>query len=174
MTKDISLDLVHFRSYYRCTHKTDKACPAKRTVQRNNNNDGDSGPPRYTVVYISEHSCLANEEMAAPTIPVTSTNTAAAPGIATFFPSSSSTAISTGTQSLASSDTTLSGGTIAGANPMPNECPDCWSMFAVDGDCDEYLLQDMDFAGPIISPVHATEADGSWIHDLFDNNSPFV
>jgi hypothetical protein len=73
MTKYISLDFVHCRSYYRCTHITDKACPAKRTVQRKNDSDGDNGPPRYTVVYISEHSCMATEEVAAPTILETST-----------------------------------------------------------------------------------------------------
>ncbi|KAM0897586.1 hypothetical protein ACQ4PT_022466 [Festuca glaucescens] len=159
------------RSYYRCIHSTEKACPAKRTVQRNNDGDVDSGPPRYTVVYISEHSCMGTvEAAAAPTILDTKTPTA--PG---FFPSSSS-AISTGTQSLASSDTIWSGGTIAGANLTPNECPDCWSMFAVDGDCweEDPLLQDMDFAGPIMSPVQVAAADGSWIHDLFDNESPFV
>ncbi|KAM0895699.1 hypothetical protein ACQ4PT_023671 [Festuca glaucescens] len=164
------------RSYYRCTHSTDKACPAKRTVQHNNDSDGDSAPPRYTLVYISDHSCMVTEEVAAPSILETSTNTAAAPGIAAFFPSSSSTAISTGTQSLASSDTTWSGGTIAGTNPTLNECPDCWSMFAVQGDYWEEnpMLQDMDFAGPIMSPVHVAEADGSCIHDLFDNDFPFV
>ncbi|XP_051208818.1 uncharacterized protein [Lolium perenne] len=162
------------RSYYRCTHNTDKGCQAKRTVQRNNDDAGDSGPPRYTVVYISEHSCMVTEEVGAPTILETSTNKTAAPGIATFFPSSSSTAISTGTQSLASSDTTWSGGTIASTNPAPNEC--CLSMFAVDGDCwdeDPLLQQDMDFVGPMMSPVHAVAADGSWIHDLFDNESAF-
>jgi hypothetical protein len=46
-------------------------------------------------------------------------------------------------------------------------------MFAVDGDYWEEnpLLKDMDFAGPIMSPA---AADGSWIHDLFDNDSPFI
>jgi hypothetical protein len=109
---------------------------------------------------------MATEEVAAPTILETSTNTAAALGIAAFFPSSSNTAISIGTQSLASSGTTWSGGTIVGANPTPNECPDCWSMFAVDGDYWEEnpLLQDMDFAA----------ADGSWINLVLDIRPHFL
>ena len=36
------------------------------------------------------------------------------------------------------------------------------------------MLQEMDFAGPIMSPVHVAATDGSWINDLFVNESPFV
>lgn len=168
----------HPRSYYRCTNSTDQGCPAKRTVQRNDDGDGDSGPHKYTVVYILEHTCKTTEAMAVPVILETTvrSKSPAAPDNAAVF-SSSSSAISTGTQSPASSDITWSGGTVAGANPTPSE-------FTVDGDCWEWdpsttalagaLLQEMDFAGPIMSPVHVAATEGSWITDLFVNESPFV
>ncbi|CAM0950454.1 unnamed protein product [Alopecurus aequalis] len=175
------------RSYYRCTNSTDQACPAKRTVQRNDDGDGDGGSPKYTVVYISEHSCRSIEAVAAPVILETTvrTKTPSAPDIAAVFPNSSS-AISLGIQSPASSDITWSGGTVAGANTMSREHGDCSSLFAVNGGCWEWdpsttsptaaptLLQEMDFAGPIMSPVHVAATDGSWINDLFVNELPFV
>ncbi|KAM0898001.1 hypothetical protein ACQ4PT_022226 [Festuca glaucescens] len=175
----------HPRSYYRCTNSADQACPAKRTVQRNDEGDGDGGPPKYTVVYIAEHSCKLTEAAAAPVILETTvrTKTPAAPDTAALF-SSSSSAFSTGTQSPASSDGTWSGGTVSEANPMLMERGDCSSLFDVDGDCWEWdpsstapaaaLLQDIDFAGPIMSPVHVAATDGSWINDLFLNETPFV
>uniref|UniRef100_A0ACD5YHW2 Uncharacterized protein n=1 Tax=Avena sativa TaxID=4498 RepID=A0ACD5YHW2_AVESA len=169
------------RSYYRCTNSMDQACPAKRTVQRNEDGDGDGGQPKYTVVYISEHSCKTAEAVAAPVILETTarTKSLAAPDDAAVFASSSSAA-STGTQSPATSDITWSGCTVAGANPTPTE-------FAADSDCWEWdpspaapavaaaaLLQEMDFARPIMSPVHVAATDGSWINDLFVNESLFV
>ncbi|KAK1629267.1 hypothetical protein QYE76_003582 [Lolium multiflorum] len=174
------------RSYYRCTNSADQACPAKRTVQRNDDGDGDGGrPPKYTVVYISEHSCKLTEAAAAPVILETTVGTKApaAPDTAAVF-SSSSSAFSNGTQSPASSDGTWSDGTVSEANPVPRERGDCSSLFDVDGDYWEWdpsptapaaaLLQDMDFARPIMSPVHIAATDGSWINDLFFNESPFV
>jgi hypothetical protein len=157
-------------------------------VQRNDDGEGDGGSPKYTVVYISEHSCKTAEAVAAPIILETTvrTKTAADIDIAAVFPSSSS-AISTGTQSPASSDITWSGGTVAGGNATTRECGDSSSLFAVDSDCWEWnpsptasaaaaaLLQEMDFAGPIMSPVHVAAADGSWINDLlFVNEAPFI
>lgn len=174
----------HPRSYYRCTNSADQACPAKRTVQRNDDGDGDAGPPKYTVVYIAEHSCKLTEAAAAPVILETTvrTKTPAAPDTAAVF-SSSSSAFSNGTQSPASSDGTWSDGTVSEANPVLWERGDCSSLFDVNADCWEWdpsptapaaaLLQDMDFAGPIMSPVHVAAADGSWINELF-LKSPFV
>uniref|UniRef100_A0ACD5YK29 Uncharacterized protein n=1 Tax=Avena sativa TaxID=4498 RepID=A0ACD5YK29_AVESA len=169
------------RSYYRCTNSMDQACPAKRTVQRNDvDGDGDGGPPKYTVVYILEHSCKAAEAVAAPVILETTVVRTKTPHTAAVFPTSSS-AVSTGTQSSASSGITWSGCTVAGANPTPpRERGGCSSLFAVHGDCWEWgpaltSFQDMDFAGPIMSPVHVAATDGSWISsDLFVNESPFV
>ncbi|TVU27257.1 hypothetical protein EJB05_29855 [Eragrostis curvula] len=60
------------RSYYRCTWSAEQGCPAKRTVQRNDddivNGGVDGSPPKYTVVYVAEHTCSANESMEAPVI----------------------------------------------------------------------------------------------------------
>ena len=156
-------------------------------MQRNDDGYADGGPPKYTVVYISEHSCRSTEAVAAPVILETTvrTKTPSAPDIAAVF-SNSPSAISTGTQSPASSDITWSGGTVAGANSTPREDGDFSSLFDVDGDCWEWdqsttspnaaptMLQEMDFAGPIMSPVHVAATDGSWINDLFVNESPFV
>ncbi|CAN6344219.1 unnamed protein product, partial [Urochloa humidicola] len=53
---------MYARSYYGCTRSAEQGCPAKRTVQRND--DG----PQYTVVYMGEHTCTANDSMEAPVI----------------------------------------------------------------------------------------------------------
>ncbi|GJN07155.1 hypothetical protein PR202_ga24957 [Eleusine coracana subsp. coracana] len=49
------------RSYYRCTRSEEQGCPAKRTVQRND--DDGNNTPKYTVVYMAEHTCTANDSM---------------------------------------------------------------------------------------------------------------
>uniref|UniRef100_J3NAU6 WRKY domain-containing protein n=1 Tax=Oryza brachyantha TaxID=4533 RepID=J3NAU6_ORYBR len=51
------------RSYYRCTNSTDQGCGAKKTVQRNDDGGG-GGAARYTVAYISEHTCKSVESVA--------------------------------------------------------------------------------------------------------------
>ncbi|XP_062181786.1 transcription factor WRKY45-1-like [Phragmites australis] len=57
------------RSYYRCTRSAEQGCPAKRTVQRNDDDgSGGNGAPKYTVVYTAEHSCKANDSLEAPVI----------------------------------------------------------------------------------------------------------
>jgi hypothetical protein len=156
-------------------------------VQRNDEVAADGGSPMYTVVYISEHTCKSTEAVAAPVILETTVRTKTQDIIPTVFPSSSS-GISTSTQSPASSDITWSGGTVAGANATPSDRGDSSSLFVVDGDSWEWdqsptaaaasaaaLLQEMDFAGPIMSPVHVAATDGSWINELlFLNETPFV
>ncbi|WVZ56843.1 hypothetical protein U9M48_007316 [Paspalum notatum var. saurae] len=42
----------HPRSYYRCTHKSDQGCGAKRYVQR-----CDNDPSKHVVTYYGEHTC---------------------------------------------------------------------------------------------------------------------
>ncbi|KAK3151548.1 hypothetical protein QOZ80_3AG0247330 [Eleusine coracana subsp. coracana] len=40
------------RSYFRCTHRSDQGCPAKRQVQR-----CDADPSKHVVTYYGEHTC---------------------------------------------------------------------------------------------------------------------
>lgn len=40
------------RGYYRCTHKSDQGCPAKRQVQ-----PYDADPSKHVVTYFGEHTC---------------------------------------------------------------------------------------------------------------------
>ncbi|CAD6270646.1 unnamed protein product [Miscanthus lutarioriparius] len=62
------------RSYYRCTRSAEQGCPAKRTVQRNDDGgDAATTTPEYTVVYVAEHTCTANDSLEAPVILETST-----------------------------------------------------------------------------------------------------
>ncbi|KAL6649875.1 hypothetical protein ACP70R_014099 [Stipagrostis hirtigluma subsp. patula] len=42
----------HPRSYYRCTHRSDQGCNAKRHVQL-----CESNPPKYVITYYGEHTC---------------------------------------------------------------------------------------------------------------------
>ncbi|KAJ1297244.1 hypothetical protein BS78_01G362900 [Paspalum vaginatum] len=42
----------HPRSYYRCTHKSDQGCSAKRYVQR-----CETDPSKHVVAYYGEHTC---------------------------------------------------------------------------------------------------------------------
>ncbi|GJN28461.1 hypothetical protein PR202_gb16588 [Eleusine coracana subsp. coracana] len=52
------------RSYYRCTRSEEQGCPAKRTVQRNDDcGNNTMEAPKYTVVYRAEHTCTANDSM---------------------------------------------------------------------------------------------------------------
>lgn len=46
------LNSPHPRSYYRCTHKSDQGCKAKRHVQR-----CETDPSKHVVTYIGEHTC---------------------------------------------------------------------------------------------------------------------
>jgi hypothetical protein len=41
-----------FRSYYRCTHKSERGCDAKRQVQA-----CETDPPKFTITYYGEHTC---------------------------------------------------------------------------------------------------------------------
>ncbi|VAI15997.1 unnamed protein product [Triticum turgidum subsp. durum] len=138
----------HPRNYYRCTNSTNQGCPAKRTVQRNDDDGSDDGRPKYTVVYISEHSCKATESAAVPVILETTvrTDTAAAPDVAVVP------------------------GSDGGANVPPRERDDYSRLFAIEDDCWGWnasppapaaaaaLLQEMDFDGPIRSPAETADA----------------
>lgn len=42
----------HPRSYYRCTHKSERGCDAKRQVQA-----CETDPPKFTITYYGEHTC---------------------------------------------------------------------------------------------------------------------
>lgn len=53
----------HPRSYYRCTHKTDQGCNAKRQVQA-----CEADPSKYAVTYYGEHTCSDYPSSTAPMI----------------------------------------------------------------------------------------------------------
>ncbi|ESW21553.1 hypothetical protein PHAVU_005G080400 [Phaseolus vulgaris] len=48
----ITTNAKYFRSYYRCTHKHDKGCPAIKQVQRIQED-----PPLYRTTYYGNHNC---------------------------------------------------------------------------------------------------------------------
>jgi len=128
---------MYARSYYRCTWSAEQGCPAKRTVQRNDDGDdihgGGGAPAEYTVVYMGEHTCTPNDSMEAPFI-LETTAAAAVP------------VTSAGGSCCSSTSTTTSWA------PAPAAASS---------------LQELeDFTGPIRSPVHMAAADG-WTIDHF-------
>ncbi|CAN6362079.1 unnamed protein product [Urochloa humidicola] len=167
---------MYARSYYRCTRSAEQGCPAKRTVQRND--DGGS-PAKYTVVYMGEHTCTANDSLEAPVIlettavvvPAASTNNK------TIRPQhdDDDTAINSTSAGSCSSTTT----TATGIESPAISDDITWSWSSSDHVVDDYsglfpvydswapaTLQEMeDFTGPIRSPVHVP-ADG-WTIDHF-------
>ncbi|KAK8955183.1 WRKY transcription factor 55 [Platanthera guangdongensis] len=51
------------RTYFKCTYTDDRGCPAKKTVQRKQD---DSIIPKYEVCYIMQHTCKAMETNCIP------------------------------------------------------------------------------------------------------------
>ncbi|CAN6380376.1 unnamed protein product [Urochloa humidicola] len=173
---------MYARSYYRCTRSAEQGCPAKRTVQRN---DDGGNPAKYAVVYMGEHTCTANDCMEAPVIlettsvvvPAASTRTSTNNYNKTMRPQhDDDTAInSTSAGSCSSTATTATG--IIESPAISDDIT--WSWSSSDHVVDDYsglfpvydswapaTLQEMeDFAGPIRSPVHVP-ADG-WTIDHF-------
>ncbi|CAL4995890.1 unnamed protein product [Urochloa decumbens] len=173
---------TYARSYYRCTRSAEQGCPAKRTVQRNDDGGEDGGnPAKYTVVYMGEHTCTANDSLEAPVILETtavvvpavsatsSTNkqqrrpqhdddTAAINSSMAGSCCSSTTTTATGIiESPATSDITWS---------SSDHVDDYSGLFPVYDSWAPASLQEMeDFTGPIRSPVHIP-ADG-WTIDHF-------
>ncbi|CAN6330204.1 unnamed protein product [Urochloa humidicola] len=161
---------MYARSYYRCTRSAEQGCPAKRTVQRND--DG----PEYTVVYMGEHTCTPNDSLEAPVILETaatvvpaasnsSTNNNDEGTINSIAPTTSAGSYScttstdiTGVESPVISDITWSSS--SGSND------DYSGLFPVYDIWAPVSLQEMeDFTGPIRSPVHIA-ADGWTIDHL--------
>ncbi|CAO2145379.1 unnamed protein product [Urochloa humidicola] len=158
---------MYARSYYRCTRSAEQGCPAKRTVQRND--DG----PEYTVVYMGEHTCTADDSLQAPVIlettaavvPATSnssTNNNDGGTINSIAPTTSAGSCScttstgiTGVESPAISDITW--------NSSSGSSDDYSGLFPVYDSWAPVSLQD--FTGPIRSPVHIA-ADGWTIDHL--------
>ncbi|XP_062203335.1 transcription factor WRKY45-2-like isoform X2 [Phragmites australis] len=183
---------VYPRSYYKCKRSAEQGCPAKRTVQRDDDDDG-NGVPKYTVVYTAEHACRANDSLEAPVIlettavPASATTTKQRPedddeslaAAAIFLPaarrdhavdapavgsSPTTTTAATGTESPAISDMTWS-------SSASERVDDYCGLFAVHDSwaptpAASSLLQEIeDFTGPIRSPVHIA-ADG-WTIDQY-------
>jgi hypothetical protein len=183
---------LYCRSYYRCTQSAEQGCPAKRTVQRNDDDDGGisgGGAPKYTVVYMTEHTCTANDssmELLPPVILETATvpaaNKTAADDIA--GPAEARRRHDGAAVDSASSPaTTMSVVTTTGTAQSPATSDVTWSStasnkehaiiedFLYEGllDVDDrwkssLLVQDDDFTGPIRSPVHIA-ADSCWTID---------
>ncbi|TKW07535.1 hypothetical protein SEVIR_7G313500v4 [Setaria viridis] len=175
---------MYARSYYRCTRSAEQGCPAKRTVQRNDDGDNGGAAPKYTVVCMGEHTCTATDSLEAPVI--LETTAVVAPGIIgtnkrpdeddnddTFTSAGSTTTTGTGVESPAISDITWSSSSCGGDYVVDDygaglfDVHDSWASSA--------SLQEMeDFTGPIRSPVHVP-ADG-WTIDHFllqlANNEP--
>ncbi|RLM59096.1 putative WRKY transcription factor 58 [Panicum miliaceum] len=178
---------MYARSYYRCTRSAEQGCPAKRTVQRNHDGgDGDGTPPKYTVVYMGEHTCTANDSMEAPVIletaavvaPVTSNSikrpqshdgTAPTTSAGSCSITSTSSSTATGIESPAISDITYWSSSSSGGYAVDDYCRlfgvhDSWAPPATAA---ASSLREMeDFTGPIRSPVHIAAADG-WTIDHF-------
>ncbi|KQJ92544.1 probable WRKY transcription factor 29 [Brachypodium distachyon] len=176
------------RSYYRCTNSTDQGCPAKRTVQRNEDGaDGSDGgtkaAPKYTVVYISAHTCKTTDSALVPPVILETT-------VPDVVPASSSSC--SGSTSCITGTTTTNSPVSSSDATTWSERRGCSSKFAVDDDNLDYscwdastvavrpsaaalLAQEMvdDFAGPIRSPVHAV-AGGDWTNDFFVGEPPCV
>ncbi|CAM0152476.1 unnamed protein product [Urochloa decumbens] len=172
---------MYARSYYRCTRSAEQGCPAKRTVQRN---DDDGNPAKYTVVYMGEHTCTANDSLEAPVIlettavvvPASATSSSANKqqqrrpqhdddtaainnsSMAGSCCSSTTTTAATGIiESPATSDITWS---------SSDHVVDYSGLFPIYDSWAPASLQEMeDFTGPIRSPVHVP-TDG-WTIDQF-------
>jgi hypothetical protein len=177
------------RSYYRCTRSAEQGCPAKRTVQRN---DDDHGPtmdssPKYTVVYMVEHTCTANDSMEPPPVILETA----------FLPEAEARQDAAAVDSSSSPYTTVSITTTGGTAESPATSDVTWSstannnehaiddllyqgLFDVDdrwAEMSSLLVQgDMEyFTGPIRSPVHIA-ADSCWTMDqqLYLVNEPII
>ncbi|CAL4904545.1 unnamed protein product [Urochloa decumbens] len=168
--------------YARCTRSAEQGCPAKRTVQRNDDSGGDDGsnPAKYTVVYMGEHTCTANDSLEAPVILETT---------AVVVPAASATSSSTNKQrrpqhddDTAAINSSMGGScsstttTATGIIESPATSDITWSssdhaddysgLFPVYDSWAPASLQEMeDFTGPIRSPVHVP-TDG-WTIDHF-------
>ncbi|XP_062196907.1 transcription factor WRKY19-like isoform X2 [Phragmites australis] len=166
------------RCYYRCTRSAEQGCPAKRTVQRNDDgdDDGSGAAPKYTVVYMAEHTCKANDPLEAPVILET---TAAVPSnnSTSFMKAARHDADDAPVSSSSPAAPTTGAGT---ESPTTSEIT--WS--STSGHVDDYsglfavhdswvltpapsLLQETEdyFTGPIRSPVHI--AAGGWTMDHY-------
>ncbi|CAL4911922.1 unnamed protein product [Urochloa decumbens] len=171
---------MYARSYYRCTRSAEQGCPAKRTVQRNDDGDDGGAAPEYTVVYMGEHTCTANDSLEAPVILETAAVVVAAASATSSTNKqrrpqhdddtaaikssmagsySSTTTIATGIiESPATSDITWSS--------SDHVVDDYSGLFPVYDSWAPASLQEMeDFTGPIRSPVHVP-TDG-WTIDHF-------
>ncbi|KAF8706995.1 hypothetical protein HU200_030522 [Digitaria exilis] len=142
---------MYARSYYRCTRSAEQGCPAKRTVQRNDDLDG-AAPAEYTVVYMGDHTCTPNDDYSLEAPPVILETTAAAVAPA------ASTTTSAADQSPAISDDMTSRSSSDYADDYYGPL-----QFAVNDDswAQETMMEDL-ISGPIRSPLHIPDAADAW------------
>lgn len=169
------------RGYYRCTNSTQQGCPAKRTVQRDDDDvgigmNGDGGPPKYTVVYIAEHICKTTESVA-PVILETTVRTKkpaadndAAAHVLLLAPDdvvvpADSTTIGSSTTTAAAAATTT---TNTGTEPPAISSDITWSGDANSSDHDYYPRVDGLFA---VDDWHPTPAAATLVQEM-DINGP--
>uniref|UniRef100_A0A0D9XWA4 WRKY domain-containing protein n=1 Tax=Leersia perrieri TaxID=77586 RepID=A0A0D9XWA4_9ORYZ len=162
------------RSYYRCTNSTEQGCQAKKTVQRNDD-DGGAAATRYTVSYISEHTCKSINESVAPVILETTVRTSTNQPIATVGScSAESPAISSTTSDIITASTWSSGETSRSdcswdsTSTITPAMATNYSGNIINGGVD---VEEMDLIrGPIRSPVHIMADGNYWMDDLLLNN----
>uniref|UniRef100_A0A0D9XNF3 WRKY domain-containing protein n=1 Tax=Leersia perrieri TaxID=77586 RepID=A0A0D9XNF3_9ORYZ len=175
------------RSYYRCTNSTEQGCQAKKTVQRNDGINGGAAA-RYTVSYISEHTCKSINESMAPVILETTIKPIATFGSACSAESPATSSLTsdiiTASSTTWSSSSVTSSGETSCSGEMHGDCEHlqvaaneeyCWDSttttpamatnYSVNIN-DGVDVEEMDLRGPIRSPVHIM-AEANWMDDLF-------
>ncbi|OEL19916.1 hypothetical protein BAE44_0019065 [Dichanthelium oligosanthes] len=178
---------MYSRSYYRCTRSAEQGCPAKRTVQRNDDGEDNGGAaPKYTVVYMGEHTCTANDYLEAPVIletaaaavPNTTSTNKIRPDddddtINTIAPTSSAGSCTSTTTAAGIGSPAISDDITWSSSSSSDYVDDYdYGLFAVHDSwaappaAASAALQEMEnFTGPIRSPVHIAAADCWTIDD---------
>ncbi|KAF8706380.1 hypothetical protein HU200_030644 [Digitaria exilis] len=149
-TSSTSLQLMH--SFVVIPARQEQGCPAKRTVQRND--DDAARPAEYTVVYMGDHTCTPNDDYSLEAPPVILETTA--------VPAASTT--SAAGQSPAISDDMTCGSSSDYADDYYGPL-----RFAVNDDswAQETMMEDL-ISGPIRSPLHIpASADDAWTIDHY-------
>nr|CAB3488892.1 unnamed protein product [Digitaria exilis] len=132
-----------------------QGCPAKRTVQRND--DDDAVPAEYTVVYMGDHTCTPNDDYSLEAPPVILETTAVVAPVA-------STTTSAADQSPAISDD------ITCRSSSDDYADDYYGppLFGVhDSWAQETTMMEDLISGPIRSPLHIPDAAHAWTIDHY-------
>lgn len=161
------------RSYYRCTRSAEQGCAAKRTVQRNDDDGGGAAAaPEYTVVYVSEHTCTANDSLEAPVILETTTtvvapsNSAATANTTTY---TDSIVVPTMSDHGSCSTITITTGTESPA--ISGDDITCWSSTSGGASSSDYNYADDDYYYDCGGLFGAAVHGGGWATGPADASS---